>query len=146
MLFRSLHYNTFVNGLEELLRLADRNSMVHSVEVRLPFLQHQLVDFLFTLPPHLKIREGWTKWLLRKVVDHKLPNEIVWRKDKTGYEPPQKTWMENKDVQERIVHAKQVLVQNGVLNKAVLSKAVVPKAAHDANSFDWRYWSASFLF
>jgi len=142
----ALHYNTFVDGLEELLRLADRNSMAHSVEVRLPFLQHQLVEFLFTLPPHLKIQEGWTKWLLRKAVDHKLPSEIVWRKDKTGYEPPQKTWMENKDVQERIVHAKQVLVQNGVLDKNVMVKAVVPKGAHDANSFDWRFWSASFMF
>lgn len=142
----ALHYNTFVNGLEELLRLADRNSMAHSVEVRLPFLQYQLVEFLFTLPPRLKIHEGWTKWLLRKAVELKLPNEIVWRKDKTGYEPPQKTWMESKDVRERIIHAKQVLSQNGILNKSAVANPVLPKAAHDANSFDWRYWSAAQLF
>jgi asparagine synthase (glutamine-hydrolysing) len=71
-----LHYNTFVYGLDELLRLADRNSMAHSVEVRLPFLQHQLVEFLFTLPPHFKIHRGWTKWLLRKAVDEKLPKKL----------------------------------------------------------------------
>ncbi|HET7897041.1 MAG TPA: asparagine synthase C-terminal domain-containing protein, partial [Flavisolibacter sp.] len=73
----ALYYNTVVNGLEELLRFADRNSMAHSVEVRLPFLYHPLVEFLFTLPPHFKIHQGWTKWLLRKTMENKLPNEIV---------------------------------------------------------------------
>lgn len=139
----ALYYNTFVNGLEELLRLADRNSMAHSVEVRLPFLQHQLVEFLFTLPPHFKIHRGWTKWLLRKTVEDRLPIEIVWRKDKVGYEPPQKVWMQNKDVQEAIRNAKEKLVQENVLDAAVLKKQVTPKDAHDGESYDWRYWSAA---
>lgn len=139
----ALYYNTFVNGLEELLRLADRNSMAHSVEVRLPFLQHQLVEFLFTLPPHFKIHEGWTKWLLRRVVDKKLPQEIAWRKDKTGYEPPQKQWMQNKDVQEAIREAKKKLVQENILAPAALTKPIAPKEAHAGESFDWRYWSAA---
>ena len=142
----ALYYNTFVNGLEELLRLADRNSMAHSIEVRLPFLQHELVEFLFTLPPHFKIKQGWTKWLLRKSAAGKLPEEIVWRRDKIGYEPPQKRWMQNKGVQERIQDAKKVLVVNGVLDKAVLQRKVIPKAAHDDLGFDWRYWSAANLY
>ncbi|RYZ27782.1 MAG: asparagine synthase (glutamine-hydrolyzing) [Chitinophagaceae bacterium] len=141
-----LYYNTFVNGLEELLRLADRNSMAHSVEVRLPFLQHELVEFLFTLPPHFKIHQGWTKWLLRKTVDQKLPKEIVWRKDKVGYEPPQKEWMKLKPVQERIMGAKERLVQEKILAPGVLSKSIVAKSAHEEASFDWRYWSAAQLF
>jgi asparagine synthase (glutamine-hydrolysing) len=68
-----LYFNTFVNGLEELLRYADRNSMAHAVEVRLPFLNYQLVEFLFTLPPQLKIKDGWNKWLLRKAMEDVLP-------------------------------------------------------------------------
>jgi len=142
----ALHYNTFVNGLEELLRFADRNSMAHSVEVRLPFLQHQLVEFLFTLPPQFKIHRGWTKWLLRKTVEKKLPQEIVWRKDKVGYEPPQKAWMQNKDVQERIMQARKELVGEGVLNETVLTKKISAKDAHEEESFDWRFWSAAQLF
>lgn len=142
----ALHYNTFVNGLEEILRLADRNSMAHSVELRLPFLSHHLVEFLFTLPPHFKIHQGWTKWLLRKAVEYKLPNEIAWRKDKVGYEPPQKLWMQNQAVQEKIYEARSLLVKEGVLNKTVLQEKVLPKAAHDEQSFDWRYWSAARLF
>lgn len=141
----ALYYNTFVNGLEELLRLADRNSMAHSVEVRLPFLQHELIEYLFTLPPHFKIHQGWTKWALRKVVDKKLPKEIVWRKDKVGYEPPQKIWMQNNDVQEAIQAAKQRLVREKILTASVLNKPVVPKEAHAAESEDWRYWSAAVL-
>jgi asparagine synthase (glutamine-hydrolysing) len=142
----ALFYNTFVNGLEELLRLADRNSMAHSVEVRLPFLQHELVEFLFTLPPHFKIHQGWTKWLLRKTVEDQLPKEIGWRKDKVGYEPPQKAWMQKKAVQEKIRDGKEKLVQEKILSPAVLAKAITPKSAHEEASFDWRYWSAAQLF
>lgn len=142
----ALWYNTFVYGLEELLRLADRNSMAHSVEVRLPFLQHQLVEFLFTLPPHFKIHQGWTKWLLRKATENKLPNEVVWRKEKVGYEPPQKRWMQNKDVQEAVIAAKEKLVREGVLQAPVLQKPVVTKDAHEGESYDWRYWSTALAF
>ncbi|MDB5206630.1 MAG: asnB [Flavisolibacter sp.] len=142
----ALYYNTFVNGLEELLRLADRNSMAHSVEVRLPFLQHEMVEFLFTLPPYFKIRQGWTKWLLRKAVDDKLPKEIVWRKDKVGYEPPQKEWMKSKAVQEKIMEGKEKLVKEGILIPSILQNKIIPKTAHEDESFDWRYWSAARLF
>ena len=142
----ALYYNTFVNGLEELLRFADRNSMAHSVEVRLPFLQRQLVEFLFTLPPHFKIHQGWTKWILRKAVESKLPASIAWRKDKVGYEPPQKLWMTNEGVKERMTMAKKTLVENQILSPHVINKKIIPKAAHQKNSFDWRYWSAAQLF
>ena len=120
--------------------------MAHAVEVRLPFLQHELVTFLFTLPPHFKIHHGWTKWLLRKTVEDKLPKEIVWRRDKVGYEPPQKQWMANKQVQENIQVAKRKLAMEGILQPQAADQTIVPKAAHEENSFDWRYWSAANLF
>jgi len=142
----ALYYNTFVNGLEELLRFADRNSMAHTVEVRLPFLSHQLVEFLFSLPPELKIHNGWTKWLLRKSVDNLLPNEIVWRKDKIGFEPPQKKWMEQKTVRDAIEEAKRKLVQQKILLPSVINKKIQPHNAYAAENRDWKYWSASYLF
>jgi len=142
----ALYFNTFNYGLEELLRLADRNSMAHSVEVRLPFLSHELVAFLFTLPPHFKINGGWTKWLLRKTVEPVLPKEIVWRRDKTGFEPPQMAWMQNKDVLAAMGWGKEILVREGVLNKAALTKKIQPHDAHAAENKDWKYWAASFLY
>lgn len=142
----ALYFNSFVYGLEELLRLADRNSMAHGREVRLPFLSHRLVEFLFTLPPQLKIHEGWTKWLLRKTVENELPPEIVWRRDKVGLEPPQKSWMQDSSVQAAIREGQKKLVAEHILNKSVLERNVEPKDAHDTGSRDWRYWSASYLF
>jgi len=141
-----LHYNTFVNGLEELLRFADRNSMAHAVEVRLPFLDHHLVEFLFSLPAEFKIHSGWTKWLLRKSVEDVLPEQIVWRKDKVGFEPPQMKWMEEKDVQDAIGEGKSKLVERKILTPAVLDKKIKPHHAYAADNRDWKYWSASYLF
>jgi asparagine synthase (glutamine-hydrolysing) len=87
-----LHFSTCKIGLTELLRYADRNAMAHSVEVRLPFLSHELVEFEFSLPSSLMIKDGWTKYILRRSMEDILPTGIAWRKDKVGYEPPQQQW------------------------------------------------------
>jgi len=141
-----LHFNTIDLGLEELLRYADRNSMAFGREVRLPFLDHKLVEFIFSLPSNLKMHEGWTKWLLRKTMDNKLPDSIVWRKDKVGYEPPQQQWMENKTLQEYIHEAKRKLVKQGILKPKVLENKIVPRQAIAANNYDWRYLCAAQIF
>jgi asparagine synthase (glutamine-hydrolysing) len=141
-----LHFNTFTHGLEELLRFADRNSMAHGTEVRLPFLSHELVEFIFSLPSHFKIRNGWTKWLLRETMKNKLPDQIVWRRGKVGFEPPQKQWMEFKPVQELIHTAKETLVKEKILKPEVLTQKINAKAAHEAENDDWRYLSSALLF
>jgi asparagine synthase (glutamine-hydrolysing) len=138
-----LHFNTCVHGLNELLRYADRNSMAHGREVRLPFLDHQLVEFVFSLPPEYKIRKGWTKWILRQSMNKKLPGDITWRKDKTGFEPPQKQWLQHKAMQEMTHAAREKLVAEKVLDKRVLSKPLQPSEAYDKNNYDWRYLSAA---
>jgi len=141
-----LYFNTRMHGLEELLRYADRNSMAHGLEIRLPFLNHELVEFVFSLPSHFKIRQGWTKWLLRKAMENEMPAEIVWRKDKIGYEPPQREWMQEAGMQEAISHAKEILVKEKILKKEVLSKKNQPHDANAAESYDWRYLSSVMLF
>jgi asparagine synthase (glutamine-hydrolysing) len=141
-----LYYNTCMHGLEELLRYADRNSMAHSREVRLPFLNHELVGFLFTLPSNFKIRDGWTKWSLRKTMEKNLPRSITWRQDKIGLEPPQLAWMQLPVVQEMIHEAKRKLVIEKILNPEVLSKKIHPTSAYEKNNYDWKYLvSAQFL-
>lgn len=142
----ALYFNTFDYGLEELLRIADRNSMAHGLEVRLPFLSHKLVEALFTFPPHFKIQGGWSKWLLRKTVEPLLPADIVWQKGKTGFEPPQQTWMQDTNVAAAIQAGKQILTDKGILNKRALSKKIQPHEAYAAINQDWKYWSASFLY
>jgi asparagine synthase (glutamine-hydrolysing) len=90
-----LWWNTTRQGLVELLRYADRNSMAHSREVRLPFLDHNLVEFVFSLPDRFLVRDGWTKWILRNAFRDFLPAEISNRIDKLGYMPPQARWLGN---------------------------------------------------
>jgi asparagine synthase (glutamine-hydrolysing) len=138
-----LYFNTMMLGLEELLRFSDRNSMAHGLEVRLPFLSHELVEFIFTLPASFKMSEGYTKWIMRKAFQNRLPDSIIWRSDKVGYEPPQKKWMQESSMNERIRAAKEKLIGAGILKKTALEKAVVPLGAHEAGNYDWRYLCAA---
>lgn len=117
----SLYYSTRRYGLESLLRYADRDSMAHGVEVRLPFLYHELVEFVFSLPDHYKIRDGWTKWILRKAFSRDLPKEIIWRKDKIGYEAPQVEWMRAPEFAGQINDAKNKLIDDRILKPSALS-------------------------
>lgn len=141
-----LYFNTCIHGLEELLRYADRNSMAHGCEVRLPFLSHELVEFIFTLPSKFKIRQGWSKWLLRKTMDPLLPAVITWRTDKVGFEPPQQQWMTAPAMQEAIREAKKTLVRENILQADVPDKPVQALSAHAPDNYDWRYFSAASLF
>ncbi|MGE3277302.1 MAG: asparagine synthase (glutamine-hydrolyzing) [Vicinamibacterales bacterium] len=69
----------------------DRNSMAHSTEIRMPFLDHRLVDFALSLPPHMLIRRGWPKYVLRRGAG--LPPAIAWRRDKQGFSNPEASWL-----------------------------------------------------
>jgi asparagine synthase (glutamine-hydrolysing) len=78
--------------LPEFLRYADRNSMAFSREVRLPFLDHRLVEFCFGLPPDLLLSGATTKVILREAMRGIVPDRILDRKDKLAYAPPQRQW------------------------------------------------------
>ncbi|HTN07035.1 asparagine synthase (glutamine-hydrolyzing) [Agriterribacter sp.] len=140
-----LYHNTMQHGLEELLNYADRNSMAHGMELRLPFLNHELVTFLFSLPGNYKIRHGYTKWILRETMKKELPAAVTWRKNKIGFEPPQLHWMQQPALQERIHDARQKLSAAGILSKAVLKTPVRPQSAYAPENNDWRYLIASTL-
>lgn len=85
---RMFNFMMFGGPLTNLLRYEDRNSMHYSIESRVPFLDHRLVDYMSTLPKFLFFRDGYSKWVLRKAVEDLLPAEIVWRTDKLGYATP----------------------------------------------------------
>lgn len=81
-------------GLEALLRHADRNSMAFSVESRVPFLDVDLAEFLLTLPEdYLISSRGQTKSVLRAAMRGLVPDPILDRRDKIGFETPQRNWM-----------------------------------------------------
>jgi asparagine synthase (glutamine-hydrolysing) len=83
---------TFHTSLPALLRHADRNSMAHSREVRLPFLDRRVAEYALSLPAAFLYRDGATKAILRDAVAGIVPAEVLERRDKVGYEPPQASW------------------------------------------------------
>lgn len=91
----SMHLGRLVleTSLPTLLRYEDRNSMAFSIEARVPFLDYRLVEHAFREAAPLRIHAGWTKWVQRKAVESLLPESIVWRRDKVGFETPQARWL-----------------------------------------------------
>jgi asparagine synthase (glutamine-hydrolysing) len=87
-----LSLNAIKHGLQQLLRYEDRISMAFSIESRVPFLDHRLVEYSVALNNNWKIRDGWTKYILRRSSDSNLPHEVTWRKDKMGFLTPAKEW------------------------------------------------------
>ena len=86
-------FDQLVNtGLHTLLRFEDRNSMAFSIESRVPFLDHRVVDFSLALGDNLKINKGVRKFILREAFKDLLPKEIYDRHDKYGFPTPQELW------------------------------------------------------
>ncbi|MEO6405969.1 MAG: asparagine synthase (glutamine-hydrolyzing) [Ferruginibacter sp.] len=138
-----LYFNVMENGLEELLRFADRNSMAHGCEVRLPYLNAALVQFIFSLPSQYKITDGYNKWIWRKMMDTRLPANIVWRKDKVGFETPQKKWMQKDGMIDLVHESRKKLIQERILKPQVQHKKILALDANDTDNFDWRYICAA---
>lgn len=113
--------------LPHLLKYEDRNSMLHSIETRLPFLDYKLVEFLISIPNELKIKDGWTKYILRKSAKDILPDEIAWRKNKFGFEAPENTWLENKEY-----------ILNEIKQSKILNKYIVGEIPINDNRILWK--------
>jgi asparagine synthase (glutamine-hydrolysing) len=83
-----LYQLTMRSSLPSLLHNEDRNSMAFSIESRVPFLDHRLVEYSFNLPDELKLQQGWSKKVLREAMRGIMPPEIIDRKDKKGFVTP----------------------------------------------------------
>jgi asparagine synthase (glutamine-hydrolysing) len=89
-----LSHDLTVTSVPSLVHAEDRCSMAFSREIRLPFLDHRLVEFMHAVPAHLKIHEGATKVLLRLgMAKEGLPERVRERHDKKGYPTPVGRWL-----------------------------------------------------
>ncbi len=118
---QSLYETLTRTMLPALLRYADRTSMAFSREVRLPFLDHRLVEFLFAIPTNQKIRHATTKFILRNAIVGVVPEEIRLRKDKLGFAPPEVVWLKGplKDWIEEVLHSTQFRQREWIDSKVV---------------------------
>lgn len=89
---RRLWRDTSEFSLPCLLHWEDRNSMAAGTEARLPFLDHRLVEAVLSTSVHTKLKNGFTKYSLRRAMDGLLPAGICWQTKKRGFETPARQW------------------------------------------------------
>lgn len=95
--------------LPHLLKYEDRNSMFHSVESRLPFVDHKLVEFSYEIPLKLLFKDGYTKYILRQITENFLPEKVRLRKDKYGFESPDNIWLNDRERFKKLINDSLIL-------------------------------------
>ena len=107
----------------DLLRYEDKNSMAFSIEARVPFLDHELVEFIFSLPIDQKIKGGWNRAVYRNAMKGRMPEKNRLRRSKIGFTNPDITWMKEKAPEIRAIFSSSDLASRDLYNPAQLVTA-----------------------
>lgn len=117
-LVQYLDLKTYLPG--DILTKVDRASMAHALEVRVPILDHQLVDWISGLSPDLKLKGREGKYIFKKALEPMLPNDILYRK-KMGFSVPLAGWFRGplkEKVRENILSSE--MIESGLFNRKYL--------------------------
>lgn len=133
-----LDLNTYL--VDDLLTLTDRMSMASSLEVRVPLIDHLLVEFFAGVPPRLKIKAYSKKYLLKKAAERLLPKEVIYRKKK-GFSVPLVLWFrgEIKDYVKTIL-SEAALKSLGYFNPAYVT-SVLDDHLSGRRNYDEKIWA-----
>ena len=119
--------------LPHLLKYEDRNSMYFSIEARCPYVDHVYVQKAIQLPFEMKVAGGWSKKCLRHLAEKFIPKSIAWRKNKFGFEAPEKIWLE------RYLADMQECVNQSPLIRTLVSE--IPELATLSLRLRWRLYN-----
>ncbi|MEO8164280.1 MAG: asparagine synthase C-terminal domain-containing protein [Betaproteobacteria bacterium] len=117
------------------LRIEDRNSMAHSIEARVPFLDHRLVEFAFQLGSEWKVRGPWNKFVLREAMRGRIPESVRSRVDKMGFSTSSADWLRG-PLKTRVL---EVLGDPGFKNRGICRKddvRITPCRCDDVSPID----------
>ena len=126
---------------EEFLMMTDRFSMAHSLEARVPFLDHEFVEMVFRIPATVRTRPQDLKYLLKVAVGDLLPEELLGA-PKKGFVIPITLWLRGqlRPIAERLL-SKERLRQQGIFRPSFYSSYVLPHLEGRAD-FTWQVWAA----
>ncbi|MFI5370079.1 MAG: asparagine synthase (glutamine-hydrolyzing) [Candidatus Eisenbacteria bacterium] len=110
---RQQAFDTLQRLLPSLLRYEDRNSMAFSIETRLPFLDYRVVELAFSLPDEQKLDGVVTKAIMRRALADRIPQRVLDRRDKMGFETPADVWLRGRYAAE----TRRRLLGGGVLRE-----------------------------
>jgi asparagine synthase (glutamine-hydrolysing) len=129
---------TYLPG--DILTKVDRASMAVSLETRAPFLDRDVVEFAWTLPMSMKLRDGKGKWILRQLLDRHVPRELIER-PKMGFGIPLDAWLRGplREWAEGLL-AEDRLRREGYFNPAPIRVAWGRHVRNEA-SYGYRLWS-----
>jgi asparagine synthase (glutamine-hydrolysing) len=126
-------------NLQMLLHWEDRDSMAHSVEARVPFLDHHLVEFVLGLPDSYKLHRGVTKRVLREGLRGVLPESIRDRMSKLGFSTPEEHWVRQVAPERfRGTVAEAIELTEGILRPDAL--AFTERVIGGSQAFDFSIW------
>jgi asparagine synthase (glutamine-hydrolysing) len=111
---------------DDLLVKADKITMANSVELRVPLLDHVILEYAATLPPALKVHGTETKYLLKKTFENIVPQEILERK-KTGFPVPYERWLNN----EMRGYTSEILLDESTLRRGYFKREAVERLIGD---------------
>jgi asparagine synthase (glutamine-hydrolysing) len=126
--------------LQMLLHWEDRNSMAHSLESRVPFLDYRLVEFVTGLPDIYKIREGITKAVLRKGMEGLVPPTVLRRRDKMGFVTSEEVWAQEAGGVFRSRLAEAIADCQGIVSPKALT--IFEESLAGKRSYDSAIWRA----
>jgi asparagine synthase (glutamine-hydrolysing) len=126
---------------EHLLMRVDKLTMAHAVEARVPFLDHELVEFAMRLHPRFKLRDGVGKLVVKRVAERHLPRELVYRK-KQGFGAPMEEWFREGDFGQRCLDAfrRSRIRREGFLDNAYFEDLLVAQM-RGAGGHSFHLWT-----
>lgn len=138
--FGIAHHQLLYEPLQKYLRWEDRNSMAHSVEARVPFLDYRLIEFTTQLPLNYLDGKDETKKIMTHSLDGILPEVIKNRKDKKGFITPEQRWF-TEDLKEEFMQMfeENISYAKGIINK-VEARKYLEKVQAGTIPFDYTYW------
>jgi asparagine synthase (glutamine-hydrolysing) len=120
---RMTHFDV-MNSLPALLHVEDRVSMAHSLESRVPLLDHRLVELVATMPARHKFEGGQLKYLIKRAAGDTIPASVLGRKDKMGFPVPLQQWLRGNS---------REFVLDTVLSQSARQRGIFDAAAVEAH-------------